>query len=151
MNSLVRGRLPSATCHAQQRPHRLAAPRLGRSRLRCTCEKKEYYDYKDMPPLPLTVSRIYIPKMDYVVVDKACEPQRMASLAIFHDIGNDDQYGSSLNRKSAITALCMYDQEDVERARSSPGDFPNIDLLLDVYAQGLEVPFVVEEITPGKN
>ena len=53
----------------------------------------------------------------------------MASMAIFNDIARDDQYRSRLNRKSAITALCMYDREDVDAAQRNPGDFPNIDLL----------------------
>lgn len=149
---------PSAAMHRKQalqrRPahtHRSSAAAAGRSlRLSVVAERKEYYDYKDMPPLPLTVKSITIPKMEYVVVDKASEPMRLASLAIFYDIGQDEQYGSSLNRKSAITALCMYDQEDVEMARSRPGEFPNIDLLLDVYARGLELPFVIDEITPGR-
>lgn len=39
-------------------------------------ESKEYYDYKDMPPLPLTVSRIHIPKLGYTVVDKSSEEMR---------------------------------------------------------------------------
>ena len=58
----------------------------------CRAESKEYYDYKDMPPLPLTVKRIWIPKLGYTVVDKQCEETRMASLAIFYDIYKDDQY-----------------------------------------------------------
>lgn len=58
----------------------------------CRAESKEYYDYKDMPPLPLTVSRIHIPSLGYTVVDKSCEDKRMASLAIFYDIYKDDQY-----------------------------------------------------------
>jgi hypothetical protein len=70
----------------------------------------------------------------------------MASLAIFYDIFQDKQYNSRLNRRSAITALCMYDKEDVEAAQRSPGDYPNIDLLQRVYNQGLELEFVVEEI-----
>ncbi len=52
----------------------------------------QYYDYKDMPPLPLTVSKIYIPELNYTVVEKSNEPLRMASLAIFYDIYKDDQY-----------------------------------------------------------
>ena len=54
---------------------------------------------------------------------------RMASMAIFNDIAKDEQYRSRLTRKSAITALCMYDREDVDAAQRTPGDFPNIDLL----------------------
>ncbi len=50
-------------------------------------------------------------------------------MAIFYDICQDDQYRSKLTRKSAITALCMYDKEDVDAAQQAPGDFPNIDLL----------------------
>lgn len=61
-------------------------------RVVCRAESKEYYDYKDMPPLPLTVSRIHIPKLGYTVVDKSNEEKRMASLAIFYDIYKDDQY-----------------------------------------------------------
>lgn len=116
--------------------------------MRCVCERKEYYDYKDMPPLPLTVSRIYIPKMDYTVVDKSNEELRMASLAIFYDIYKDDQYRCRLTRTSAITALCMYDQDDVEAAETAPGDYPNIDLLTRVYNEGLDLEFVVEETVP---
>lgn len=111
----------------------------------CRAENKEYYDYKDMPPLPLTVSKIYIPKLGYTVVEKANEPQRMASLAIFYDIYKDDQYKAQLTRKSAITALCMYDRDDVEEAQRSPGAFPNIDLLHRVYNEGLELDFCVQE------
>lgn len=114
----------------------------------CRAEKKEFYDYKDMPPIPLTVKRIYVPELDHLVVDKSLEEKRMASLAIFYDIFKDDQYGSRLNRKSAITALCMYDRDDVDEAQRSPGAFPNIDLLHCVYNQGLEVTFQVDEFTP---
>lgn len=99
-----------------------------------------------MPPLPLTVSRIHIPSLSYTVVDQATQQQRQASLAIFYDIYKDDQYQCKLNRRSAITALCMFDKEDVSAARSSPGDFPNIDLLHRVYNEGLELEFVVEEL-----
>jgi hypothetical protein len=112
----------------------------------CRAERREYYDFKDMPPLPLTVSRIYIPKLDYTVVEKANEQQRMASLAIFYDIYKDDQYNCKLTRRSAITALCMFDKDDVDQARSSPGQFPNIDLLHRVYNEGLDLDFVVEEL-----
>lgn len=119
-----------------------------RSGLNCTCEKKEYYDYKDMPPLPLTVSRIHIPKLSYTVVDKASEEMRLASLAIFYDVYKDDQYNGRLTRKSAITALCMFDQDDVREAQSKPGNFPNIDLLFRVYNQGLDLDIVVEEFIP---
>lgn len=111
-------------------------------------EKKEYYDYKDMPPLPLTVTRIHIPKLDYTVVSKQNEEMRMASLAIFYDIYKDDQYKSRLTRKSAMTALCMYDRDDVQEAQNSPGEYPNIDLLFRVYNQGLDLEFVVEEFMP---
>jgi hypothetical protein len=77
-------------------------------RLACAAaERKEYYSYKDMPPVPLTVSRITIPALDYVVVDRESQERRMASLAIFFDIYKDDQYRKRLTRKSAITALCM--------------------------------------------
>lgn len=98
-----------------------------------------------MPPLPLTVARISVPELDVVVVDRSSEPRRRASLAIFYDISQDAQYGGRLTRKSALTALCMYDGEDVEAARSEPGAFPNIDLLLDVYARGLDLGILVEE------
>ena len=74
---------------------------------------------------------------------------RLASLAIFYDIYKDDQYRSVLSRKSAMTALCMYDREDISEAEKSPGAFPNIDLLYRVYNQGLEVEFVVEEVEAG--
>jgi hypothetical protein len=120
------------------RPSRLAV-------VRCRSERKEYYSYQDMPPLPVTVSRIYIPELDYTVVDKASEAMRMASLAIFYDVHKDEQYSGRLDRKSAITALCMYDRDDVDAARQRPGEFPNIDLLQRVYAQGMELGFVVEE------
>lgn len=33
-------------------------------------EKKEYYNYKDMPPLPLTVIKIHIPELGLTVVDE---------------------------------------------------------------------------------
>lgn len=105
-------------------------------------------DYKDMPPLPLTVTRIHIPKLGYTVVSKECEEGRLASLAIFYDIHKDEQYKSRLTRKSAMTALCMYDRDDVEDAQQSPGDYPNIDLLFRVYNQGLDLEFVVEEFMP---
>lgn len=110
--------------------------------------KKEYYDYKDMPPLPLTVTRITVPNLGYTVVSKATEESNMASLAIFYDIHKDEQYASRLNRKSAMTALCMYDRDDVEAARNSPGDYPNIDLLFRVLKDGLDVEFNVEEFMP---
>eukprot|EP00955_Chlamydomonas_euryale_P109070 365904-Chlamydomonas_euryale.AAC.11 len=42
---------------------------------------------------------------------------------------------------SAITALCMYDREDVDAAAANPGDYPNIDLLQRVYSEGLEFEF----------
>ncbi|PNW83735.1 hypothetical protein CHLRE_05g241100v5 [Chlamydomonas reinhardtii] len=111
-------------------------------------EKKEYYDYKDMPPLPLTVTRIHIPKLDYTVVSKQNEEMRLASLAIFYDIYKDEQYKSRLTRKSAMTALCMYDRDDVEEAQKAPGDYPNIDLLFRVYNQGMDLEFEVEEFMP---
>lgn len=76
----------------------------------CRAERREYYDFKDMPPLPLTVSRIYIPSLGYTVVDRVSQQQRQASLAIFYDIYKDDQYQAKLNRRSAITALCMFDR-----------------------------------------
>jgi len=40
-------------------------------------EKKEYYDYKDMPPLPMTISKISIPELGYTVVDKNTETLRL--------------------------------------------------------------------------
>lgn len=117
-----------------------------RAAVSCRAERREYYDFKDMPPLPLTVSRIYIPTLDYTVVDKNNEQQRMASLAIFYDIYKDSQYNCRLTRRSAITALCMYDRDDVEGARTSPGQFPNIDLLHRVYNEGLDLEFAVDEL-----
>jgi hypothetical protein len=63
-----------------------------------------------MPPLPMTVKRIYLPQLEYTVVDKSTEDTRAASLAIFMDIYSDSQYNQRLSRKSAITALCMYDR-----------------------------------------
>lgn len=122
-----------------------------RSRQTCAsirCEQKEYYDYKDMPPLPLTVKRIAVPQLGYTVVDKSVEEMRMASLAIFYDIFSDDQYAARLTRKSALTALCMFDKEDVSRAQSKPGDYPNIDLLFKVCEGNLDLPFEVEEFKP---
>eukprot|EP00195_Chlamydomonas_chlamydogama_P012439 CAMPEP_0202911274 /NCGR_PEP_ID=MMETSP1392-20130828/54491_2 /ASSEMBLY_ACC=CAM_ASM_000868 /TAXON_ID=225041 /ORGANISM="Chlamydomonas chlamydogama, Strain SAG 11-48b" /LENGTH=152 /DNA_ID= /DNA_START= /DNA_END= /DNA_ORIENTATION= len=133
----------------QQVRHLAASSRPSRRGVAVRAEKREYYDYKDMPPLPLTVTRIYIPELDHVVVDKSTETNRMASLAIFYDIHKDDQYRSRLNRKSAITALCMYDRDDINEAQNSPGQFPNIDLLYRVYNQGLDVEFEVEELPPS--
>ncbi|KAG2425454.1 hypothetical protein HXX76_013664 [Chlamydomonas incerta] len=101
-----------------------------------------------MPPLPLTVTRIYIPKLDYTVVSKQNEEMRLASLAIFYDIYKDEQYKSRLTRKSAMTALCMYDRDDVDEAQKTPGDYPNIDLLFRVYNQGMDLEFEVEEFMP---
>jgi hypothetical protein len=122
-----------------------APPRRGRrGPLRVRAERKEYYDFKDMPPLPLNVARIAVPALDFVVYDKACEEQRLASLAIFYDIWGDDQYGRRLTRKSAITALCMYDRDDVDAAGRRPGDYPCIDLLQRVYNQGLELELQVD-------
>ncbi|MEW5302128.1 MAG: hypothetical protein WDW36_004938 [Sanguina aurantia] len=103
-----------------------------------------------MPPLPLSVTRIRIPELGHIVFDKSTETLRLASLAIFYDISKDDQYKSRLTRKSAITALCMYDRDDVDAAANSPGDYPNIDLLQRVYNQGLELDFVVEESGSGR-
>lgn len=72
-------------------------------------EKKEYYDYKDMPPLPLTVSRIWIPSLGHTVVDKSSEEKRLASLAIFYDIYKDDQYRCVPMRAflTANFAMCL--------------------------------------------
>jgi hypothetical protein len=98
-----------------------------------------------MPPLPVTVKRIHIPALGYTVVDESCEDKRTASLAIFMDIYQDDQYNKRLTRKSAITALCMFDREDVDQAQQQPGDYPNIDLLQRVYAEGLDLELVVEQ------
>ncbi|KAL6762117.1 hypothetical protein V8C86DRAFT_2525281 [Haematococcus lacustris] len=120
--------------------------RRRRSGFSCRAESKEYYDLKDMPPLPLVVKRIHIPQLQHTVVDKESEEMRMASLAIFYDIYKDEQYGCRLTRKSALTALCMYDRDDVDAASRSPGEFPNIDLLQKVYEQGLDVELVVEEV-----
>ncbi|GIL49184.1 hypothetical protein Vafri_5653 [Volvox africanus] len=125
-----------------------AAHRTRRHAVTILAEKKEYYDFKDMPPLPLTVSRIYVPKLDYTVVSKQNEGMRMASLAIFYDIYKDEQYKSRLTRKSAMTALCMYDRDDVQDAQNSPGEYPNIDLLFRVYNQGMDLEFVVDEFMP---
>ncbi|GLC40050.1 hypothetical protein PLESTF_001971400 [Pleodorina starrii] len=125
-----------------------AAPRARRHAVAVVAEKKEYYDYKDMPPLPLTVTRIYVPKLDYTVVRKENEQMRLASLAIFYDIYKDEQYKSRLTRKSAMTALCMFDRDDVQEAQNSPGDYPNIDLLFRVYNQGMDLEFIVEEFMP---
>jgi hypothetical protein len=108
-------------------------------------ERKEYYDPREMPPLPLTVSRISVPELEHVVVDPATESQRLASLAVFTEMWRDEQYGGRLNRRSAITALCMYDRDDVAAARVKPGAYPNIDLLERVYREGLDVEVVVEE------
>ncbi len=145
----------SSLCTLSQQWRRAAIrPSLGgrgasrHSSISVVAEKKEYYDYKDMPPLPLTVTRIHIPKLDYTVVSKQNEEMRMASLAIFYDIYKDDQYKSRLTRKSAMTALCMYDRDDVQEAQNSPGEYPNIDLLFRVYNQGLDLEFVVEEFMP---
>ena len=35
--------------------------------VRAVAESKEYYDYKDMPPMPLTVARISIPELGHIV------------------------------------------------------------------------------------
>ncbi len=84
---------PQAWCTHVSAARRLQhTARPGRRRLTCRAESKEYYDYKDMPPLPMTVKRISIPKLDYTVVDKDTENLRMASLAIFYDICKDSQY-----------------------------------------------------------
>ncbi|PNH10140.1 hypothetical protein TSOC_003150 [Tetrabaena socialis] len=141
-----------SACAAQQqsrRPNACSAPRQRHPCVRVRAEKKEYYDYKDMPPLPLTVTRIHIPKLDYTVVSKQNEEMRLASLAIFYDIYKDEQYKSRLTRKSAMTALCMYDRDDVQEAQNTPGDYPNIDLLFRVYNQGMDLDFVVEEFMPN--
>eukprot|EP00798_Chlamydomonas_sp_ICE-L_P011064 gene11064-18671_t len=131
---------------------RTSAPRpLARRCVVRAVERKEYFDYKDMPPMPLTVHKITIPEMEYVIVDKSCEPKRMASLAIFYDLWKDKQYGSRLSRKSALTALCMYDQDDVAEAGANPGQYPNIDLLQKVYSEGMDVAFVVEEVQAPTN
>jgi hypothetical protein len=137
----------SSTAAASSRCLPVTTRRIGRRRaVSCCAEKREYYDYKDMPPLPLNVARITVPELGYTVVDKQCEFRRLASLAIFADLGADDQYGSRLTRKSAMTALCMYDRDDVTAAEREPGAFPNIDLLQRVYSEGMEVAFVVEEL-----
>ncbi|KAI8467722.1 MAG: hypothetical protein J3K34DRAFT_429708 [Monoraphidium minutum] len=99
-----------------------------------------------MPPLPLGVKRIYVPDLDYVIYDKATEELRLASLAVFSDIHGDEQYARRLTRRSAITALCMYDRDDVSAAERAPGTFPNIDLLQRVYKDGLDLEFVLEEM-----
>mmetsp|Transcript_5304 Transcript_5304/g.9178 ORF Transcript_5304/g.9178 Transcript_5304/m.9178 type:complete len:157 (-) Transcript_5304:324-794(-) len=135
----------TSSCSAQAN---LCGRLRSRASLVVRAERKEYYDYKDMPPLPLTVARIHIPKLGYTVVDKGSEETRMASLAIFYDLFKDDQYSCKLNRKSSITALCMYDRDDVAEAEQKPGTFPNIDLLQRVYNEGMELQFVVEEFAP---
>jgi len=56
------------------------------------------------------------------------------------------RHRAQLTRKSAITALCMYDRDDVEEAQRTPGAFPNIDLLHRVYNEGLELDFCVQEL-----
>lgn len=149
-----RGEPPATHYYSAAMLHaaRAAPVRPARSRraaLRCRCEKKEYYDYKDMPPLPVTVQRIHVPKLGYTVVDKSNEATRQASLAIFWDVYKDEQYKKRLNRKSALTALCMFDRDDVMLAQKTPGDFPNIDLLNRVIKDGMDVEFVVEEFTVG--
>lgn len=108
-------------------------------------ERKEYYDPREMPPLPLTVARITLPSLDHVVVDPSTEATRLASLAVFTEMWRDEQYGGRLDRRSAITALCMYDRDDVAAARAKPGLYPNIDVLERIYREGLEVEVVVEE------
>jgi hypothetical protein len=109
-------------------------------------ERKEYYDPREMPPLPLTVARIAVPELDHVVVDPSSEATRLASLAVWTEMWRrDEQYGGRLNRRSAITALCMYDRDDVASARVKPGAYPNIELLERVYREGLDVEVVVEE------
>ena len=112
---------------------------------KCVLERKEYYDHRDMPPLPLAVKGIYVPQLGITVVDKSTEEMRLASLAIFNDIHKDNQYRCRLTRKSALTALCMYDKDDVEEAQKHPGQYPNIDLLFRIYNQGLELEFQVED------
>lgn len=108
-------------------------------------ERKEYYDPREMPPLPLTVARITLPELGHVVVGPSTEATRLASLAVFTEMWRDEQYGGRLNRRSAITALCMYDRDDVAAARSKPGLYPNIDVLERIYREGLDVEVVVEE------
>ena len=108
-------------------------------------ERKEYYDPREMPPLPLTVSRITLPALDHVVVDPSTEARRLASLAVFTEMWRDAQYKGRLDRRAAITALCMYDRDDVAAARLRPGLYPNIDVLERVYREGLDVEVVVEE------
>ena len=54
-------------------------------------------------------------------------------------------FRSQLTLKSAITALCMYDRDDVDEAQRIPGAFPNIELLHRVYNEGLELDFCVQE------
>ncbi|KAF8065788.1 hypothetical protein HT031_002848 [Scenedesmus sp. PABB004] len=123
--------------------------RVAGAALVARAERREYYDAKDMPPLPLTVSRIAVPTLGHTVVDEASKATRAASLAIFYDIWQDAQYAHRLSRRSAITALCMYDRDDVAAAREAPGAFPNIDLLHRIYNEGLDVEFVVEEAGGG--
>lgn len=143
--SLLRGGCGGCCARTTPRPTALAGK--GRSWLIvAAAERREYYDFKDMPPLPLTVNRITVPSLGHVVVDSSCREQRRASMAIFYDIYKDDQYAARLNRRSAITALCMYDRDDVAEARANPGAFPNIDLLHRVYNDGMDVEFVVEEL-----
>ena len=55
-----------STTAALRRP--TACFRVGRClAVRAVAESREYYDYKDMPPLPLTVTRITIPSLGYTV------------------------------------------------------------------------------------
>jgi hypothetical protein len=122
----------------------------GRARcMRAAAERREYYDFQDMPPLPVTVRRISVPSLGLTLVDKSTEEARMASLAILYDIAGDDQYAKRLTRRSALTALCMYDRDDVAAAERSPGDYPVIDLLRRVVGEGLDLALEVDEFGPA--
>ncbi|GBF95646.1 hypothetical protein Rsub_08628 [Raphidocelis subcapitata] len=145
------GRRAQAAAAAAAAPRRCSGrgPPARARAVAVRAERKEYYDFKDMPPLPVTVKRITVPELDHTVVDKATEETRLASLAIFYDIWGDDQYGRRLTRKSALTMLCMYDSDDTAGAEARPGDYPNIALLRRVLEEGLDLEFVVEEFGPG--
>jgi hypothetical protein len=125
---------------------RASAGRRHREKLACFAERREYYDAKEMPPAPQNVRQITLPSLGHVAVDPATKDMRRASLAILYDIAKDRNYGGKLQRKSATTALCMYDTEDVIYAIGHPGEFPNIDVLRRIADEGLDVGLEVELI-----
>ncbi len=63
------GRIAAQTGAGRQR-HSLALRASRRLVVRAVAESKEYYDYKDMPPMPLTVARISIPELGHTVSHK---------------------------------------------------------------------------------